>query len=129
MRIRRLLVAISVIVLTSSSGALAAEQTTAVWGDGHRSAISDEELTRYALNSPGPGYPDEAQKTKAAGSGVYELRINKTGGVTEVVIIKSSGSPILDRAATRTFRRWRFKPAIFTRVRLPVSWSVNPVSR
>jgi TonB family protein len=105
----------------------AAENTTAVWSDGHTSAVSDEELVRYALASPGPAFPEEAQKAKIAGSGLYELRINKAGVTTEVVIVKSSGSAVLDNAATNAFKKWRFKPAIFTRVRVPVSWSVNRV--
>jgi TonB family protein len=128
MLVRRLLVCL-IIVLTSSVCSLAAEQTTAVWSDGHRSSLSDEELARYALASPGPGYPEEAQNTKASGNGLYELRINKSGAVTEVVVVKTSGSRVLDKAATSTFRKWRFKPAIFDRVRIPVSWSVNPVRR
>jgi TonB family protein len=107
--------------------ALAAEKTTAVWSDGHSSSLSDEELIRYALASPGPPYPEEAQKAKTVGSGVYELRINKAGTITEVVIIKSSRSAVLDKAAKSAFTKWRFKPAVFTRVRLPVSWSVNLV--
>jgi len=41
------------------------------------SALSDEELIRYALASPGPAYPDQAQKAKTAGSGLYELRVTK----------------------------------------------------
>ncbi|MEN3370581.1 MAG: periplasmic protein TonB [Verrucomicrobiota bacterium] len=108
-------------------GVVAAEKTSAVWSDGHTSAVSDEELIRHALNSPGPGYPQQAQKTKAAGSGVYELRIDKAGITKSVVIVKSSGSDVLDKAATTAFRAWRFKPGIFTSIRIPVSWSVNPV--
>jgi TonB family protein len=105
----------------------AAETTTAVWSDGHTSAVSDEELVRYALASPGPAFPEQAQKAKIAGSGLYELRIDKAGKTTEVVIVKSSGSAVLDNAAKNAFKKWRFKPAIFTRLRVPVSWSVNRV--
>jgi TonB family protein len=107
--------------------ALAAEKTTAVWSDGHTSTVSDEELMRYAVSSPGAAYPEEAQKAKIAGSGLYELRISKAGATTEVVIVKSSGSAALDNAAKNAFLKWRFKPAVFTRVRIPVSWSVNRV--
>lgn len=107
--------------------ALAADKTTAIWSDGHSSALSDEELIRYALASPGPAYPEEAQKAKATGSGLYELRISKTGVTTDVVIVKSSGNAVLDKAAKNTFLKWRFKPAVFSRVRVPVSWAVNRV--
>ena len=107
--------------------ARAADKTTAVWSDGHTSAISDEELIRHAVASPGPAYPEEARQAKMTGSGLYELRINKAGAVTEVVIVKSSRSAVLDNAAKGTFRKWRFKPGIFTSVRIPVSWAANPV--
>lgn len=107
--------------------AFAAEKTMAVWSDGHTSALSDEELIRYALASPGAAYPEEAQKTKAAGSGVYELRIDNSGRTTAVAIVKSSGHAVLDNAATTAFRKWRFKPAVFRSVRIPVNWSVKRV--
>jgi TonB family protein len=120
------LLAIAMSALVGSS-ALAADKTTAVWNDGRTSAISDEELIRRTVASPGPPYPKEAREAKMTGSGLYELRINKAGAVTEVVIVKSSRSAVLDSAAKTTFRKWRFKPGIFTMVRIPVSWSVNPV--
>lgn len=110
-----------------SSATLAAEKTTAVWSDGHTSALSDEELMRYALASPGAGYPEAAQKAKMTGSGLYELQINKAGTTTGVAIVKSSGSAVLDQAARSAFLKWRFKPGVFSRVRVPVSWSVNRV--
>jgi TonB family protein len=107
--------------------ATASEKTTAVWSDGHTSILSDEELVRNALASPGPSYPEEAQKTKITGSGLYELRINKAGATTEVVVVKSSGNAVLDQAARSALLKWRFKPGVFSRVRVPVSWSVNRV--
>src|ERR1044071_9649744 len=109
--------------------ALAADRTTAVWSDGHTSALSDEELTRYATASPGAGYPEEAQKNNLTGSGLYELQISKTETTTAVAIIKSSGNAVLDKAATSAFRKWRFKPGVFRSVRIPVSWSVNRVKK
>jgi len=105
--------------------AFAAENTTAVWGDGHTSAVSDEELMRYAVASPSAGYPEAAQRTNITGSGLYELQINKAGATTGVAVVKSSGSAVLDQAARSAFLKWRFKPGVFSRVRVPVSWSAN----
>lgn len=110
-----------------ASSSLAAEKTTAVWSNGRTASLSDEELIRNTLASPGIPYPDQARRVKLTGSGLYDLRINKTGAVTEVSVVKSSGSSVLDNAARGTFRKWRFKPAILTSVRIPVSWSANPV--
>lgn len=118
---------VTVLAVSFSTVALAAEKTTAVWSDGRRSVLSDEELTRYAITSPGPGYPEEAQKVNATGSGHYELRISKAGTTTAVIIIKGSGNAVLDKAATRTLKKWRFKPGVFTSIRVPVNWSVNRV--
>jgi TonB family protein len=105
----------------------AAEQTTAVWSDGHTSALSDEELVRYATASPGAAYPEAAQKAQLSGSGLYELQVNKAGVTTAVTVLKSSGKPVLDQAARSAFLKWRFTPGVFSRVRVPVSWSVNRV--
>ncbi|PZR75449.1 MAG: hypothetical protein DLM73_05305 [Chthoniobacterales bacterium] len=116
---------VAIAVTLCPFAALAAEKTTAVWSDGHTSALADEELMRYAISSPGPGYPEEAQRLKLTGSGVYELQIDKSGKTTGVAIVKSSGSPVLDQAARKTFLTWRFKPGVFVRVRVPVSWAVN----
>ena len=83
---------------------------------------------KYAVASPGPGYPEEAQKSKVVGSGLYELRINSAGKVTDVAIAKSSGSAVLDQAARSSFMKWRFKPAVFVRVRVPVTWAANKLN-
>jgi TonB family protein len=116
-----------IMLLLVASPLLAADQTTAVWSDGHTSAVSDEELVRNAIASPGAGYPEAAQKANLAGSGLYELQINKGGKTTAVSIRKSSGSAVLDDAAKRAFLKWRFKPGVFRSVRVPVTWSVNRV--
>ena len=110
-----------------TTAAFAAEKTTAIWADGHSSAVSDEELVGNTTAAPGAAYPQEAQKAKITGSGVYELRIDKAGKISEVAIVKSSGSAVLDKAATTAFKKWRFKPGVFQLVRIPVSWSVNRV--
>jgi protein TonB len=118
---------ISACLALAAPALLAAEKTTAVWNDGHTSVLSDEDLMRNAVASPGAAFPEEAQKAKITGSGLYELRIDKAGATTGVVVVKSSGSAVLDKAATTAFKKWRFKPAIFHAVRIPVSWSVNRV--
>jgi TonB family protein len=124
----RFVIGVAILVTAWPLQAIAGENTTAVWSDGHTSSLTDEELMRYALSSPGPGYPEEAQQSKIAGSGLYELRINKTGKVTEVAIAKSSGSRVLDQAARAAFMKWRFKPAIFVRIRMPVTWSARRIN-
>jgi TonB family protein len=128
MRALRFMMGVAIIATAWPLAVAARENTTAVWSDGHTSALTDEELMKYALASPGPGYPEEAQKSKVVGSGLYELRINKAGKVTEVAIVRSSGSRVLDQAARSAFIKWQFRPAVFVRVRLPVSWAANKLN-
>lgn len=129
-KMRALSFAVGVVMIATAwpLEAAARENTTAVWSDGHTSSLTDEELMKYAVASPGPGYPEEAQKSRVVGSGLYELRINKAGKVTDVAIAKSSGSPVLDQAARSAFMKWQFKPAVFVRVRLPVTWAANKLN-
>src|SRR2546423_11866118 len=102
-----------------------AEKTTAIWSDGRQSVLSDEELIRYALTAPPVPYPDEARKTNATGSGLYEIRIDKAGTTTGVKIVKSSGSVLLDKTAATAFKKCRVKKARLRLLRGPVGLSVN----
>ena len=106
---------------------LGADKTTAFWSDGQSSSLSDKELLRQTVTAPPVPFPEEAQRKNLAGSGVYELHIGKNGQTTEVAVVKSAGNSVLDQAAKSVFKKWRFKPGVFTRVRIPVSWSVNKV--
>jgi TonB family protein len=121
----RIIIVAAMAALISPPAVLAAERTIAMWSDGHVSPVSDEELMRYAISSPGPGYPEEAQRSKIVGSGLYELRIDRSGATKQVAIVRSSGSALLDQAARSAFMKWRFKPAVFDRIKVPVSWAAN----
>jgi TonB family protein len=114
-------------VLLAAPLSISAREATAKWSDGRTSTLTDEQLVGNTTAAPGAPYPEEAQKTKTTGTGVYELRIDAAGKITSVAIVKSSGSAVLDKAATTTFKKWRFKPNVFRSVRIPVSWSVNRV--
>ncbi|HSV62415.1 MAG TPA: energy transducer TonB [Chthoniobacterales bacterium] len=126
MRTSRVIVFAACVFLVGTFS-LAASETTAVWSDGHTSAISDEQLIGNTSAAPGAAYPEEAQRTNTTGSGVYELRIDKAGKISAVAVVKSSGSAVLDKAALTAFKKWRFKPGVFRSVRIPVNWSVNRV--
>lgn len=59
-----------------------------------------------------PEYPEAARRKGQEGSVVVEVRIGADGRVKEASIAESSGSPLLDEAASRHARRhWRFHPA------------------
>ena len=48
-----------------------------------------------------------------------------SGAVTEAEMAQSTGSPILDNAATSAFRRWRFKPGSVSKVKIPITFTMT----
>ena len=73
-----------------------------------------------------PEYPYEARHRRMSGSGVALLDINKaTGRVTSVRMDPSTGHKLLDDAAMKAFRKWRFKPGTVSRVQAPVTFHVH----
>ncbi len=82
-----------------------------------------------AVSAPRPEYPYEARRSKITGSGVCVMTIDTgSGAVTSAEMAQSTGSPILDNAATSAFRRWRFKPGTVSRVRTPITFTMSGAS-
>jgi TonB family protein len=42
--------------------------------------------------------------------------------VTDARMFQSTGSPVLDKLTTQTFRSWRFKPGTVSQLRVPISY-------
>ncbi len=79
-----------------------------------------------AISAPRPEYPYEARRSKLTGSGVCIMTVDVgSGSVTSAEMSPSTGSAILDNAATSAFRRWRFKPGTVSRVRTPITFTMT----
>ena len=79
-----------------------------------------------AVSAPRPEYPYEARRSKIVGSGVCVMTVDvSSGAVTSAEMASSTGSPILDNAATSAFRRWRFKPGTVSKVRTPITFTMT----
>ncbi len=79
-----------------------------------------------AVSAPRPEYPFEARRSKITGSGVCVMSVDPgSGAVTSADMAQSTGSPILDNAATSAFRRWRFKPGTVSKVRTPITFTMS----
>ncbi|HEX8078433.1 MAG TPA: TonB family protein [Chthoniobacterales bacterium] len=79
-----------------------------------------------AVSAPRPEYPYEARRSKITGSGVCVMTVDSgSGAVTSAEMAQSTGSPILDNAATSAFRRWRFKPGTVSKVRTPITFTMS----
>ena len=81
-----------------------------------------------ALNSPRPEYPYEARSRHITGSGVCVVSVDAAGNVTDATMAQSIGNPILDNSATSAFRRWRFKPGVAPKVKIPITFTMTGAS-
>src|SRR6266851_9126491 len=82
-----------------------------------------------AIYAPKPEYPYEAKSRHVTGSGVAVLSVDTASGtVTDATMAQSIGSPILDNATTSTFRRWRFRPGMYSKVKVPITFTLTGAS-
>ena len=76
-----------------------------------------------------PRYPLRSRSTDPTtwsrnfhGDGLYRLDIDlKTGRVSRTTILKSAGSPILDKTTTSAFNRWVFTPGKWSAMIIPTT--------
>lgn len=75
------------------------------------------------LYKVGPRYPSKYQRARVGGTGRFRMNIDfKTGRVTSVTIVKSTGSDGLDREAIFALKQWRFRPAKAHEVEIPITF-------
>lgn len=78
------------------------------------------------LSTPKIEYPTQARRRHLQGEGMFCLNINyETGTVSSVEVWTSTGHRILDEAAIRALRNWRFKPQAAVRWQVPVDFRMN----
>ncbi len=74
---------------------------------------------------PNIQYPYEAKRARVTGSGVVLVQVSPSGSVTSTSMGKSTGSAILDNAATSAFRSARFKPGTVPTVKIPITFTLT----
>ncbi len=80
---------------------------------------------RYAYN-PKPNYPDQAKREGWEGMVLLRVLINSHGEPATIEVNRSSGFDVLDLAALKTVRGWRFHPAHYGQKRVE-SWVKIPI--
>jgi len=91
--------------------------------------MSMSKAKALALYAPRPQYPYEARSRHVTGSGVIVCTMDSgSGNVGGCSVSSSTGSPILDNAATSAFRQWRFRPGTVSKVNIPITFTMTGAS-
>lgn len=63
------------------------------------------------LSNPEPVYPAQSRRRKEEGTVLLGVEVSSEGRALRVEIDQSSGHALLDEAALKAVRHWRFEPA------------------
>lgn len=83
------------------------------------------------IYTPAPEYPPLLLQAGIEGTCVLEAVIDTTGFILKVQIYHGSGNTLLDEAAVRAFKTYRFSPGIardhpvFVRIRMPIAFAIR----
>jgi outer membrane biosynthesis protein TonB len=106
-RLARVKLLLPIIHLFVVSSIYAASPNTAEW-------------QRYVVSKPQVVFPAVLRRTGMQGRGIYLLSIDpKTGIVSEVKVIKSTGYQQLDALFVMNFFQWKFQPGTITSAQIP----------
>ncbi len=104
--------------------------TTSTADDATTSPVTDHgpvQATLAYLKAPAPRYPTLARRSGMQGTVVLRVLVDAQGRPQEVSVERSSGYPLLDRAARlQVMRRWLFAPANVGG-RDTAAWALVPV--
>jgi TonB family protein len=83
------------------------------------------------VSAPAPDYPFWERAKHHTGAGWFQLALDlRTGAVTQVTVIKSTGFTALDRSTVSALRRWHWKPGKWREIYMPVTFTIaSPLPR
>jgi len=86
----------------------------------------NEPWTRDRIKFVAPDYPYGDRAKHPQGDGFFRISIDlKTGLVTQVSILKSTGYASLDASALAAIREWRWKPGRWQQVDMPTRFTMG----
>jgi TonB family protein len=81
---------------------------------------------RDCVKDVAPDYPHEDRWGRHQGVGLFRLKLDlKTGAVTNVTLLKSTGFSTLDNSAMVALREWRWQPAKWREIEMPVRFDMS----
>ena|ERR1700719_1830242 len=102
------------------------QPTSAVDAQGARHRAPSETAAPWLndrIKAIAPEYPYADRGQHHVGIGQFHLVLDlKTGVVTRITVIKSTGFRTLDAAAVGALRQWRWKPGRWREIDLPVTF-------
>jgi TonB family protein len=75
--------------------------------------------------APAPAFPPGVSQSGVSGTGRFRLTFDPSGNVANVQVVKSTGNPYFDQAATKTFRQWKSAPSQGWSVTVPVTFQTR----
>ena len=98
----------------------------AVDAKGVRHQGRDVDWTQDVIYSVRPNYPLSERALHHTGSVLLQLNLDlRTGRVTKVIVLKSTGFSKLDQSIVDTFRQWRWKPGKWREIEVPVTFTLT----
>lgn len=88
-------------------------------------AAAAVEAPAAEIHNPPPEYPASAVRRRWEGSVVLAFEVRADGTCGDISVIESSGHAILDEAAVRAVREWRFRPALRDGVPVPARQTIR----
>jgi len=90
-----------------------------------------QKVRPFYRKHPAPKYPRIARIRGYQGNVVLEVLVDRNGNVGDLRVLKSSGYPILDKAAEAAVKNWSFEPGIIGEdkvemwVRIPIRFELK----
>ena len=82
-------------------------------------------VKRDAIYAPRPNYPLYARQYHQTGEGLFACQIRPDGTVASVDVLRSTSHDMLDRAAIKALRQWRFRAGDWSRVNVPINFYMS----
>lgn len=92
---------------------------------------SHDAAPRFRRPPEPPVYPAAARQRKQEGTAIIEVELSASGNAERISLVRSSGFPLLDRAALQAVKRWQFLPkqidgvGMAHQVRIPVRFQLT----
>jgi TonB family protein len=130
-----------ILVIACIISVLSATATTQVTDYGSSSAVDAKGMRHTAGEYPrghlpwradcikavGPEYPYVDRQRRNMGTGLYRQYIDlKSGAITNIAVLRSTGVASLDNSAMAALRKWRYKPGTWKQIDMPVTFTLFP---